>query len=72
MGKKKKIKKKNPKLQEKYNEGFMMGYERARLDTLEFFRMRFDKLQEQKGIGEKTLEKIVNTLGNEYFQRIKK
>ena len=62
----------NPVLQKKYNEGFMNGYERARLDTLDFFRMRFDKLQETKGIGEKTLEKIVDVIGPEYFRKVEK
>lgn len=72
MGKKKK-RKKNPLLQQKYHEGFQAGYERGMQDGISrataFFATKFSTLEEEKGIGPKTIEKVKRVLGEKYFYK---
>lgn len=55
---------KNPLLLKKYDEGFKDGIGHA----TNFFLSKFEGLKNVDGIGEKTMEKIVNQLGNQYFK----
>lgn len=64
-------KKPNPILQEKYQEGYKMGFEKGmnygRQVAIRFFAERFKLLENEKGIGEKTIQKVKKKLGEEYF-----
>jgi len=64
---------KNPVLQKKFDEGyakgFMKGSEYGRDQAVNFFADKFEGLESVPGIGSKTLRKIRNHLGEEYFRR---
>ena len=65
---------KNPIIQkareEGYNDGFKNGQTFGRSVAIEFFALRFQGLNEVKGIGPKTMELIVNHFGKEYFKEV--
>ena len=61
-------KKRNPVLDKKYDEGFEAGSDHA----VRFFVDRFQGLQNVEGIGDKTMEKIVEHLGAKYFKGVRK
>lgn len=66
-------KKPNPILQEKFREGYNMGFEKGmrygREIAIRFFAERFKNLKKEKGVGEKTLQKVKKVIGEEYFTR---
>lgn len=61
------MKKKNPVLQKKFDEGFEKGVMAGREQAISFFIDRFKELNDVPGIGEKTLIKIQEQLGEKYF-----
>lgn len=61
---------KNPVLQKKYDEGFMKGYEVGRDQAVSFFVDKLKGLEHVEGIGPKTLDKIINQLGHQYFREV--
>ena len=65
-------KKKNPVLQKKYDEGYVDGFnagaEFGRKTAIQFFAKRFKQLEQTKGIGQATLDKIKQALGRQYFK----
>lgn len=63
----KKHKKPNPILEKKYNEGYAHGKIAGINQATQFFAEKFKNLSKRKGIGEKTMEKIKEELGKEYF-----
>jgi hypothetical protein len=60
------ITKKNPLLQQKYNEGFTAGYDQgfaqAKRAAAAQFAVRLERLEMVSGIGEKTMEKIMESM----------
>lgn len=66
--------KKNPVLQKKFEEGYQVGLEMGEMKgiqkAVDFFKQKFDGLDQVEGIGEKTMEKIVEQLGHEYFKKV--
>ena len=66
MGKKKR--KKNPILEQKYNEGYIDGVAAGIAKATAFFAHKFKGLEEVEGIGPKTLDKIKKQLGEKYFK----
>lgn len=70
------MRKKNPvlekKRQEGYEAGFKVGIEHGRHAACVFFAEQFEGLEKVKGIGPKTMETIVKHFGREYFQELEK
>jgi|GEM_PF-2872443 len=64
--------KKNPVLEkvrrEAYQEGFRDGLEHGKYAAVCFFAERFERLEKTKGIGAKTMQRIVEAIGVEYFE----
>lgn len=60
-------KKKNPLLQKKWLEGYEQGKIDGVAQAVSFFAAKFEGLENVPGIGEKTMQKIVNQLGHKYF-----
>jgi predicted nucleic acid-binding OB-fold protein len=64
--------KKNPVLEkvrkEAYDEGFRNGFKHGRDSAVRFFAERFERLEKTKGIGPKTMQRIINEIGREYFE----
>jgi hypothetical protein len=60
------VKKKNPLLQKKwwdgYNQGFGSGFEEARDTAVAHFATRLDRIGLLKGIGPKTMQKIIQEM----------
>lgn len=73
---KKKVKRKNPILKQRYEEGYnqglivgeKLGREFGRKQAILFFKNKFEGLYDVPGIGEKTLNKIKEQLGRQYFE----
>lgn len=63
----KKGRKPNPVLEKKYNEGYAHGKIAGINQASMFFAERFKNLSKRKGIGEKTMQKIREELGESYF-----
>ncbi|MGG0718714.1 hypothetical protein ABE096_14120 [Robertmurraya massiliosenegalensis] len=63
---------KNPLLEKKFTEGYSQGFKSGKdvgiATAVEFIATKFAVLPEVKGIGPKTLEKIRNAVGEEYFK----
>ncbi|MGY0692643.1 hypothetical protein ACW2QC_07590 [Virgibacillus sp. FSP13] len=63
---------KNPVLQDKFKEGYSAGYlsgaEYGKSVTLKFLAERFNGLYDVPGIGPKTIKKIEQQLGEQYFR----
>ena len=57
----------NPVLQKKWNEGYMQGKKDGIAQAVNFFAEKLEGLQDVPGIGEKTMRKIVDKLGHQYF-----
>ena len=59
-------KKKNPLLEKKFNEGAALGYDQgfqdAKRKSAALFAVKLERLEDVKGIGQKTLEKIVASM----------
>ena len=68
-------KKKNPVLQQKFEEGkregFKHGFEQGKYSAIVYFASRFEGLDKVPGIGPKTVEKVVKHFGKEYFEAVK-
>lgn len=60
-------KKKNPLLQQKWMEGYEQGKKDGIAQAVNFFASKFAGLEDVPGIGEKTMRKIVEQLGDKYF-----
>ncbi|ENH96707.1 hypothetical protein J416_09424 [Gracilibacillus halophilus YIM-C55.5] len=65
-------KKKNPVLEKKWHEGFEAGRKQGIQDSINYFTKRLMDLEQVPGIGKKTMQKIVDQLGEEYFQMKRK
>lgn len=63
----KKKKNRNPLLQQKWMEGYQQGKIDGIAQAVNFFTAKFEGLEDVPGIGEKTMQKIVNQLGHKYF-----
>lgn len=61
-------KNRNPLLQKKYDEGYQEGLDQGVKRSVSFFLERLEKLPNTPGIGPKTMEKIKEALGKEYFK----
>jgi len=61
---KKRRRNRNPLLKKKYDEGYKDGIAQA----VNFFREKFEGLEDVEGIGEKTMYKIKMHLGEKYFK----
>ncbi|MFS0864102.1 hypothetical protein [Fredinandcohnia sp. 179-A 10B2 NHS] len=82
MGKKesRKIVKVNPVIvkarQEGYDSGYLngsqFGFEQGKYSACMFIASKFEGLEKVKGIGPKTMKLIVEHMGAEYFQEVKK
>lgn len=57
----------NPVLQKKYLEGYQQGKKDGIAQAVNFFAEKLEGLQNVPGIGEKTMRKIVDKLGHQYF-----
>lgn len=70
----------NPVLKKKYEEGYQKGFERGtklgfeqgKYSACMYFAERFDGLDKVPGIGPKSMKKIVEHFGSEYFQQVGK
>lgn len=58
---------KNPLIQRKYEEGYALGLEHGIQKGVNFFTHKLEGLEQVDGIGEKTMEKVREQLGNQYF-----
>lgn len=71
MSAKKRKKKQNPLLKARYDEGFNKGFEAGKKQGVQqavsFFRFKFEGLEDVKGIGQVTMNKIKEQLGKKYF-----
>lgn len=70
MSKKKKRRKRNrnPLLAQKWDEGYQQGKKDGVEQAVQFFRSKFEGLEDVPGIGDKTLEKVKIQLGRKYFE----
>lgn len=59
---------KNPVFQQKYKEGFEAGIQEGINRSSLFFKDKFLGLENAPGIGPKTIEKIKEQLGEQYFK----
>lgn len=59
---------KNPLLQKKYIEGYQQGKKDGIAQAVNFFADKLSGLENVPGIGEKTMLKIVEQLGDKYFE----
>ena len=57
----------NPVLQKKYLEGYQQGKKDGIAQAVNFFADKLESLRHTPGIGPKTLGKIVDALGHQYF-----
>lgn len=64
--------KKNPVLdrirKEAYEKGFAVGFKHGKDSAIRFFAERFERLEKTKGIGPKTMKRIIHAIGREYFE----
>jgi flagellar biosynthesis/type III secretory pathway protein FliH len=60
---KKTQKKKNPVMQQKYEEGFEDGLRQGKYEAIRIFAEKFEGLEKVDGIGKATIEKIITHLG---------
>lgn len=72
MSKKGKKRKKNPVLEQKFNEGYVEGFKQGEefgiQKSIAFFQSKFAGLEDVKGIGPVTMKKIKEHLGPKYFK----
>ena len=69
---KKRKRNRNPLLQKKFDEGYALGMEHGIQKSVDFFTEKFKGLHEVEGIGEKTMKKIIDQLGHQYFEEVGK
>ncbi|KZR58337.1 hypothetical protein [Pseudobacillus badius] len=62
-----KLRFKNPAFQKAFEEGFALGRDQGIKKATSFFQYKLNSLAETEGIGPKTLGKIKEALGKEYF-----
>lgn len=60
---------KNPVLQKKYQEGYKQGFEHGKYTAVSYFADKIEQLQDAKGIGNKTFDKIMEAIGREFFRK---
>jgi len=65
----KKKRNRNPLLQKKYAEGYKQGVIDGSKNTIDYFSKRLEKLEKQKGVGPKTMQRIIDALGADYFKK---
>ncbi|MER2154750.1 MAG: hypothetical protein ABS917_11195 [Solibacillus sp.] len=59
---------KNPLLQKKFEEGRAIGRKEGIAQSTAFFVEKFKALEQMPGVGPKTLEKVKEALGKQYFK----
>jgi len=65
----KKKRNRNPLLQKKYDEGYKQGVIDGSKNTIDYFSKKLEQLEKQKGIGPKTMQRIIDALGADYFKK---
>lgn len=58
----------NPLLKKKFDEGYALGKQHGIQQAVDFFKDKFDGLENVEGIGEVTMNKIKLQLGEKYFK----
>jgi hypothetical protein len=53
---------------EAYNQGFAAGFEYGKESAIRFFAERFERLLKTKRIGPKTIQRMIDVFGREYFE----
>lgn len=65
---KKRKRNRNPLLEKKFQEGYQLGKSHGVKQALDFFIDKFEGLEDVPGIGDRTMERIKEQLGHEYFK----